>query len=315
MSAAQALVRVRVGAIEPLARGVALFRLAPVEPAGLAPAAAGAHVDVHLPGGLVRQYSLILGMDAAHYLVAVKKDAAGRGGSRAMHEQVLVGQELVIGTPRNLFPLVEDGSPAVLIAGGIGLTPLWSMALRLESLGQPFELHHACRSRADLVFAAQLLSRTNVHLHFDDEAQGVMDVAAICAAAPAEAHLYCCGPAPMLAAFKAATAGRPRERVHWEDFAGAAAGVPHAGFELHLARSRQVLQVRPGQRMVDALREAGASFTVSCEQGICGACETTVLDGEPEHGCQVLSPDEREAGATMMICCGGSRSQKLVLDL
>jgi len=314
VSTAQALQRVRVAAVEPVARDVKLYRLAPSDPPLLAPATAGAHVDVHLHGGQVRQYSLLLGLDDRHYVIAVKRDAAGRGGSHAMHE-VSAGQMLAIGTPRNHFPLAEDGRPSVLLAGGIGITPIWSMLLRLEALGQPYELHYACRSRADVLFAADIARRPDVHLHLDDEAGGLLDVASACSRAPEGVHLYCCGPAPMLAAFKTATSTRPPNLVHWEDFGGAAGPLRHGGFELRLARSQRTLQVAPGQRIVDVMRAAGLPVAVSCEQGICGACETTVLEGRPDHGCQVLSPAEREAGSTMMVCCGGSQDARLVLDL
>lgn len=315
MTAAQPLNRVRVVSIEPVARDVRLYRLAPVEPARVMPAEAGAHLDVHLPGGLVRQYSLLLGLDEDHYLIAVKKEAAGRGGSKVMHDEVRVGQQLAVGVPRNHFPLADDSALSVLFAGGIGITPVWSMVLRLEALGRPYELHYACRSREDVIFAAEIARRAHAHLHVDDESGGFMDIAAACARAPDDAHLYCCGPAPMMAAFRAATGARSPQRVHREDFGAGTGPLPHRGFELRLARSNRTLDVLPGQRIVDALRGAGMQVAVSCEQGICGACETRVLDGRPDHGCQVLSPAEREAGDTMMVCCGGSRDALLVLDL
>lgn len=306
---------VRVASIEAVARDVRLFRLAPLVPAQLTPAEAGAHIDVHLPHDRVRQYSLVVGIDSQHYVIAVKKDSAGRGGSLSMHGDVQVGQTLTIGAPRNLFPLVESSSISVLIAGGIGITPIWSMVLQRERLGLPFRLYYACRTQADVVFAEAIAQRSCAHLHLDEEEGRVLDVAAICADTPEDAHLYCCGPTPMLSAFKAATRARPSSCVHFEDFGSPPGPLSHPGFELHLARSGRSIVVEPGQRIVDAMRMAGESVTVSCEQGICGACESTVLEGEPEHGCKVLSADEREAGNTMMICCGGSRSAKLVLDL
>lgn len=311
----------RLVAVTPVARATSLFAFEPLGGGPLAPAAAGAHLDIHLPDGLVRQYSLVLDPDLSgggrdgRYVVAVKRDAASRGGSRWLHEHAIPGAVLSIGGPRNHFPLVEDAAHTVLVAGGIGVTPIWSMMRRLEALGRPFEMHYACQAREDVAFAGEVARRPAVRLHVDAERGGRLDVAAVCQGAPADAHLYCCGPAAMLDAFEAATAARARDRVHLESFAARHAAATEGGFDVELAGSGTVLAVLPGQRIIDVLRGAGVDVPTSCEEGVCGSCETRVIAGVPDHRCEVLSAAERAANKTMMICCGGARSGRLVLDL
>lgn len=307
--------------ITPVARAVSLFAFEPLDRVPLPPATAGAHVDLHLPLGLIRQYSLVLDPDlpgwaeGCRYMVAAKHDAASRGGSRWLHEQAAPGMLVPVGGPRNHFPLVENAAHTVLIAGGIGITPIWSMVRRLEQLGRPFELHYACQAREDVAFAAAVAARPAISLHVDAEAGRRLDVATICRQAPAEAHLYCCGPAPMLATFEAATATRPLDKVHAESFASRHEAATSGGFEIELATSGAVLPVPAGRRIIDVLREAGVDVQTSCEEGVCGSCETRVISGVPDHRCEVLSAGERLASKTMMVCCGGARSRRLVLDL
>jgi vanillate O-demethylase ferredoxin subunit len=255
---------------------------------------AGAHVDVHLPGGLVRQYSPVIdGREPpGGYVIAVKKAPDSRGGSRALHEDVPIGTELELSVPRNLFPLTEDAAYSVLVAGGIGITPVWSMLHRLQALGRPLEVHYACQTRAGMAFAAELAANPSVRLHIDAEAGTLLDIIAICARAPAVAHLYCCSPLPMLSTFKAATSHLPPHRVHVEYFASAHEAATEGAYEVELARSGMTLRVAEGQRIIDVVRAAGVNVLVSCEQGICGSCETRVISGVPDHRDEVL-PNER----------------------
>jgi vanillate O-demethylase ferredoxin subunit len=274
-------------------------------------------VDLHLPNGLVRQYSIANAQGERHrYVLGVKRDAAGRGGSRFLHDDLRVGTVVKVGGPRNNFPLVEAAAHSVLIAGGIGVTPIVSMVARLRSLARPWELHYAVRRRGEAAFLDELLAGDgHVRLHVDEEQGSMIDVAAIVRAAPEEAHLYCCGPTPMLEAFAAAAASRPAERVHLEYFSSAVAPAVESGFIVELARSKVRVEVPPGQTILEALRARGLEVQSSCEQGICGSCETRVLAGEPDHRDMLLSDEEKATNQVMMICCSGSRSAILVLDL
>ena len=277
----------------------------------------GAHIDVHLPGGLMRQYSLARPYRADQgYLVGIKLDPKTRGGSKWLHEAARVGTTFHVGAPRNNFPLKEDAPHVVLVAGGIGITPIWCMAQRLEEIGAAFELHYAVRTRADAAFLGELERMApRLKLHVDAEAEAVLDVTSIAARARKDAHLYCCGPAPMLEAFEAACQGRPAEQVHVEYFSAPELKPLEGGFIVVLAKSGREFEVAPGSTILETLRQAGLTVPASCEQGVCGTCETTILDGVPDHRDLLLTPAEKAAGKTMMICCSGSLSDRLVLDL
>jgi ferredoxin-NADP reductase len=307
----------RLTAITYAAEQVHLYEFRPVSGTSIAPFTAGAHVDLHLPNGLVRQYSIANAQDERHrYVLGVKRDAAGRGGSRFLHDELRVGTVVEVGGPRNNFPLVEAAAHSVLIAGGIGVTPIVSMVARLRSLARPWELHYAVRRRREAAFLDELLAGDgHVRLHVDEEQGGLIDLAAIVRAAPAEAHLYCCGPAPMLEAFTAAARSRSAERVHLEYFSSAVAPAVESGFVVELARSKLRVEIPPGQTILEALRARGLEVQSSCEQGICGSCETRVLAGEPDHRDMLLSDEEKATNQVMMICCSGSWSAVLVLDL
>jgi tetrachlorobenzoquinone reductase len=307
-------VRLRSLAYE--APGVLSFELEALPGERLPAFAAGAHVDLHLPGGLVRQYSLTNASDGRRYAVAVALDKTGRGGSRWLHEQARVGEILRISPPRNTFALAEDASCSVLIAGGIGVTPVLAMARRLQALGRPWRVHYAARSRqaAPLLDALAELGG-DVRPHFDDEQARMLDVAALVRAAPAGAHLYCCGPAGMIAAFEEAAAGRPADQVHVERF-GAAPVAPGAGdFEIELARSGLTLAVPPDRTILDVVLAAGVAAPNACRNGVCGTCETRVLAGVPDHRDLILSEAERASGSSLMICCSRALTPRLRLDL
>lgn len=317
MSQSDIRLPVRLATITKVAEDISLFGFVPAGGSALPVAEAGAHVDVHLPAGLVRQYSLVIDGRGppGGYVIAVKKAPDSRGGSRALHEDVAVGTALELSPPRNLFPLVEDAAYSVLVAGGIGITPVWSMLHRLDALGRRFELHYACQTRAGMAFAAELAGHPAVRLHVDAEAGTLLDIAGICARAPDGAHLYCCGPVPMLRAFEAATAHLAPGQVHVEYFTAVQDAATEGGYEVELARSGMVLLVAAGQRIIDVVRAAGVNVLASCEQGICGSCETRVIGGVPDHRDEVLSDQEKAENLTMMICCSGSRGPRLVLDL
>jgi vanillate O-demethylase ferredoxin subunit len=292
----------------------------------LPPVRPGAHVDLRLGAGLSRSYSIVGHAGAAsRYEIAVAKDPHSRGGSRFVHETLRVGDEIEVTGPRNLFELVPDAAHSVLIAGGIGITPIWAMAQELERLGRPWTLHYAARSRAhaaylaDIVAVVQRSAVGRLATHFDDEAGGAtMDIAAAVAAAPADAHLYCCGPAPMLAAYERAAAGRPAGQVHLERFApppAAPAGTGADAFELVLARSGRTLAVPADKSILDVLLDHGIDAPYGCMQGVCGMCEVPVLDGLPEHRDHILADTAKASNASLIVCCSRSRTPSLTLDL
>ncbi|OPY97326.1 ferredoxin [Bradyrhizobium sacchari] len=293
-----------------------------VLPAGgeLAPFTAGSHIDLHLKNGMIRSYSLVNDQSERHrYVIAVNKDAVGRGGSSFVHDSFKAGDIVTVSMPRNNFALREDAESSLLIAGGVGITPLVSMIRRLQALRRPWKLFYAARARRAAAFLGELGAigpDAQLHLHFDDEHGGrPLDLAAIVAGAPASAHLYCCGPVPMLEAFEKVTAGRAAGHVHVEYFQAKQAPAVDGGFEVRLARSNRTIAVEPGKTILNAVLDAGVMANYSCSEGVCGTCETRVIEGIPDHRDLFLSPEEQAANKTIMICCSGSKSGTLVLDL
>jgi len=311
----------RLSKIEDVARDTKLYTFQRVDGAKLPAYKPGAHIDLHLPNGLTRQFSLVVpGSDLDSYTVGVKRDENSRGGSRYIIDQMKVGDQIKISAPRNNFPLIENAEHVVLIAGGIGITPIWCMAQELVALGRSWKIHYACRSQADMAFLNELrkLDPKFVHLHFDDAAGGkVLDLATAIADAPANAHFYCCGPNPMLKAFEAAAASRPRSNIHVEYFTPKddTAAAPIGGFWVELARSGEEYFIPPGKKVLEVLFDAGVDVDYSCELGICGACETKVISGIPEHHDSVLSEEEQASNTKVMICCCGSKTERLILDM
>jgi vanillate O-demethylase ferredoxin subunit len=303
------------------AQAIASFELQDPSGASLPAFSAGSHIDVHLPNGMSRSYSLCNSDEEKHrYVVAVARDVNSRGGSSLMHEGLRIGQVLKISPPRNHFALNESADHTVLVAGGIGVTPLWCMVQRLESLGKSWELHYATRSRSHAAFLGELQvvhqrAQGLVHLHFDSES-GVLDIPRIFAAhTPANTHFYCCGPIPMLDAFTSAAKTLPEDQVHVEYFKAKDAAVTSGGVQVTLAKSKKVVTVEEGKTVLDAILGAGVDIPYSCMEGICGSCEVAVLEGEPDHHDSVLSDKQRKSNKTMIVCCSGAKSAHLVLDL
>jgi vanillate O-demethylase ferredoxin subunit len=313
---------VRVRSVTHEAEGILAFELRPIDDAPLPAFSAGAHIDVVLPGGDVRCYSLCNDPAETHrWCIGVLREPASRGGSRHLHEAVRPGDVLTVGAPRNQFALDESAAANVFVAGGIGITPILAMIARSRALGTPWTLHYAARTRRHAAFLERLQALAaecsgRVLLHFDDEAGGRrIDLGRVAAELPPDAHIYCCGPAGMLQGFDAATAGLPAARVHKEHFAAARAAATAGGYSVVLARSGRTLQVAAGETLLDCLIAAGADPMHSCRQGVCGTCEVKVLEGVPDHRDMVLSDTERAANDRMMPCCSGARSARLVLDL
>ncbi len=311
------LIEVRLTAIRYAARDTHLYEFRRPDGAQLPAAEPGAHVDLHLPNGIMRQYSLTAPEAApTAYVIGIKRDPESRGGSKYMFDDMHVGRLIKISPPRNNFPLDLNAPHTVLVAGGIGITPIWAMAQQLKALGKPWELHYACRSRQDTAFLAELEQLSGPRFHFDEEAAGkFLDIKAIVASAPKGAHFYCCGPLPMLGAFEAATADLPPAQVHVEYFTAKDAPNLEGGFVVQLQRAGKEFVIPPGKSILEVLRDSGLNVPYSCEEGICGACETSVISGTPDHRDSVLTDSERAASKTMMICCSGCKSDKLVLDI
>lgn len=319
MSAPTLAVRVRSRILTAI--DIVALELVPVE--GTLPAfTAGAHIDVHLANGIVRQYSLLNDPAEAHrYVIAVQRDRGSRGGSSYVHDAVPEGATLTISPPRNHFPLVEDAPHVVLVGGGIGVTPLLSMAARLAALGRSWELVYCARTR-DHAAARDTLAvyGERVRFNFDQEIGGrMLDLAELVAQAPEGTHFYCCGPTPMLGAFEAAMQARPGFG-HVEYFAPkapdpAAAAVADHAFDVELARTGSTLRVEANRSILDTLIDAGFDLPYSCQEGVCGSCETAVIEGEVEHRDFVLSDAEKAASRSMMVCCSRARGTRLVLDL
>jgi len=320
MTATAATRRVRIAAKNVEALDICSFELVAVDGRPLMPFSAGAHIDVHLPDGLVRQYSLCNDpREQNRYLIAVLRDPKSRGGSAGMHglEQ---GQAIGISDPKNHFPLVHEAKRSLLVAGGIGITPILCMAERLANTQAAFELHYATRSAVRTAFAQRLENASfssQVWIYHDDDA-GKPDIAGVFATPSADTHVYICGPTGFMEAMlaKARSAGWPESALHREYFAASPIDTSADGsFEVQIASSGKVLRVAADQSVTAALALAGIDVPVSCEQGVCGTCVTRVIDGVPDHRDMYLTPDEQSKGDQFTPCCSRAKSARLVLDL
>ena len=301
------------------AEQVLAFDLRPTEGVELPRFTAGAHIDVIIEGMPIRSYSLLNSADEANrYVIAVAKDPQSRGGSRFLHEQLRCGAKIQVGAPRNLFPLEEDARETILVAGGIGITPLWSMAQRLESLGRTWKLYYFAREAkfASLLEHIRTADQCNVELLYGLPPEKTVEKLNDIFAEDAQGrHYYCCGPTGMLEAYKAAATSVESERVHFESFVPTHEMSTEGGYEVCLSKSGKTFTVEAGQSLLDAILSSGVDVMNSCREGICGACEVQVFEGEPDHRDSILSDSERAAGKSMFVCCSGSKSPRLVLDL
>jgi tetrachlorobenzoquinone reductase len=283
----------------------------------LPPFTAGAHIQVTLHKDMVRSYSILNSPSERHrYVIAVQKDRQGRGGSKWAHQNLHAGDILQVDGPHNNFQLNEDAEKTIFIAGGIGITPILSMVDRLRQLGRDYELIYCARTRATAPFVSILQEDERVRFNFDREPGGaLLDIAAAVQAAPENAHIYCCGPTEMLDAFEDASRELDRERLHVEYFTSKEPPAEEGGFAVVLAKTGRQIDVAKGKTIMQALIDAGVAVRHSCIEGVCGTCETKVLEGVPDHRDRILTPAERASNQTMMVCCSGSKTEKLVLDL
>lgn len=319
----QTTIRLRVARKVAETADICRFELLPIEGEALPAFSAGAHLVVHTPGGMMRSYSLCNAPEGAKsWEIAVLREQTSRGGSKAMHERVNEGDLLTVEGPRNLFELAAGASESLLLAGGIGITPLLAMAESLYAKGRAFELHYCTRSLDRTAFLERLAARpyrAQVHHHFDDgDVTQRIDLSALLSNPSPGRHLYVCGPKGFLDAVlsTARACGWPEDRLHSEAFG---AEVVHretdGAFEVQLASSGRVISVAKEQTVVDALAAVGVEVPVSCEQGVCGTCLTRVLEGRPDHQDMYLSPQEQAANDQFLPCCSRSLTPRLVLDL
>ena len=318
--------RVRVARKTEEAQDICSFELVSADGSTLPAFSAGSHVDVRVPGDagvITRQYSLCNDPSEDHrYLIGVLKDPAPRGGSPPIHEQVGEGDVLESSAPRNHFPLAHEARRSLLLAGGIGVTPVLCMAERLAVAGSDFEMHYCARSRERTAFVDRIQRSSfagRVRFHFDDgEDAQKLDIPALLREPQPGTHLYVCGPKGFMDAVLAAARaqGWPEAQLHYEFFSAEPVKSDTDGsFEVKLASSGKLVVVPKDKTVVEALAAAGVEVQTSCEQGVCGTCLTRVLEGEPEHRDLYLTPEEQAANDQFLPCCSRSRSPCLVLDL
>jgi ferredoxin-NADP reductase len=311
----------RIEKITPLAEGINAYEL--VDPAGgvLPEFTAGAHVDLHLGNGMIRQYSLCGDpSERTRYIVSVLKEPAGRGGSAYLHEAVAIGSAIEVSPPRNNFRLVP-AARYLFIAGGIGITPIMPMLREAQARGVEFMLHYCTRSPERTAFhdeARELRAEGRAAIHHDggDPSRG-LDFTAVLAEREPGTHLYYCGPAGLMGAVARASAHWPAEAVHCEHFSASArptaTAEPDRPFRVRIAGTGAEYAVPVGETIVNVLRKNGISVDTSCEDGYCGTCMTRYVGGEPDHRDTVLDTDSRES--YVLICCARAKTSVLELDI
>lgn len=310
----------RVTQLESFGRSIKRIVLRDPDGWELPPFEAGAHLDIRVPQGGVRQYSLSGDPSVRdRYELAVLASREGRGGSASMHDALAVGDTVYASLPRNHFRLDRAYARYILIAGGIGITPLRSMTFELEQAGKPYELWYCASDEASAAYVDDLRTRISggrLHLVFDNRAtQAQLDVAALLRQKQEDTAVYCCGPASLMHAVREATLDWPEGAVRFEAFSPPEAEdvLSAPSLEVHLARSALTVPVRQGQSILQALREHDVDVESSCEAGVCRSCKTDYRAGTPVHRDLVLTPEERKT--SMLICVSGCSSQRLVLDL
>lgn len=278
----------------------------------------GAHIDVVGPSSITRQYSLCGRPDSDNaYLFAVKREEGGRGGSAALHE-LKVGDKLKISAPRNLMEIAEDAEHHVLVAGGIGITPMLSLARYMDVRDISFELHYYARSEEEAAFLPLLTEKIeeklHAHLGVDRDSQK-QHLKRMVEASPEGTHLYVCGPAGFMDNVRSIAMEKlPEDAIHFENFKPTEPDEEQENTEFDVELDGETYHVPADRSIVDVLNEAGCGIDTSCEEGICGTCIMEVLEGTPEHRDSVLTKSEREAGETMAVCVSRTKDPKLVLE-
>ncbi|MFT0516085.1 PDR/VanB family oxidoreductase [Pseudomonas faucium] len=319
MANAYEMFSVQVTEVEQATAQIKRFTLARADGQPMPAFTGGSHVIVKMADGLSNAYSLMSDpRDLSRYQIGVRLEEQSKGGSAFMHERVQVGSELTISTPNNLFGLDPTAGKHVMIAGGIGITPFLSQLHELEGSEVPYELHYAFRSPDHGAFQGQLADgphAANVSLYVDSLGRR-LDLSALYAGLSEDAHIYVCGPKPLIDAVieGAKAAGIADARVHFEQFAATPA--EGGAFTLVLGRSGRELQVEEGMTIIQAIENVkAAQVECLCREGVCGTCETAILEGEAEHFDQYLSDEEKASQQTLMICVSRARGSRLVIDL
>ncbi len=282
---------------------------------------AGSHIDVMVTADLTRQYSLMNDpAETDRYVIGVLREPNSRGGSAAVHDHFLVGRHATISTPRNHFPLTEGAGRTILLAGGIGVTPMLAMAHRLTALGAEFALHYCARTKTraaflDLIDASAFAARA--HIHFDDGAPEQYFSAERDLSPIDDAHLYVCGPGGFMdfVIGGAKALGWPHDNIHLEYFSNTIVEDGNRAFTVRLARSGRELTIPADKSIANVLKENGVAVPVACEEGICGACLTGVISGLPHHRDVFMTDEEHEANKEMTLCCSRAKGDLLVLDI
>lgn len=315
---------VRVNCIRQEADGISSFELVRPDAGDLPSFTAGAHISVHMSDDLSRQYSLCNDPAERHrYVVAVLREAGGRGGSKAMHDALKEGQEILVSAPVNHFELAGRGATFhLMLAGGIGVTPMMAMIEELERQEKPYLMHYCTRSPEKTAFLDRLQPRIeagNVILHHDDgDPSRGLDVKAVLEKYEIGKHLYACGPAGFMEAINASVGAWPPHAVHQEYFTAREMTEEERAwdakpFKVKVLSSNQIIDVPAGRSITSVLREFGINIQTDCEEGYCGTCITHYVEGEPVHRDTVLDAGDRED--YVMICCARAKSDLLVLDL
>ncbi|HCF4778768.1 TPA: oxidoreductase [Pseudomonas aeruginosa] len=306
------------------AQGINSYELVDPNGGALPPFTAGSHIDIHLPNGMVRQYSLSNSPAEPHrYVIGVLRDERGTGGSIAVH-QLHVGETVRVSVPRNNFMLSKEARKSILLAGGIGVTPMKSMMHALESAKQEYELHYCCKGPEFAAFSEEmeeLIGEGKVVLHFDGgDPSKSFDLQSFLKDAPEGCHVYYCGPAGFMNACKEAAAHWPAGTVHFEHFKApvkapepASAEQGNGSFVARIASNGEEIVVQAHENLAQVLQDAGYPVETSCQSGLCGTCKIRYLEGEVDHQDYIL--DDSEKGSCLTACVSRAKSKLLVLDL
>ncbi len=312
----------RVSRIDNATARIRVFELVALDGGSLPPFTAGSHIDVELGNGEERSYSLLNDQGETHrYVIGVLREQEGRGGSAWMHDVLREGDVLRATPPSNDFRLSEAGEHHILIAGGIGITPILSMAARLKELGRDYHVHYCTRARSEAAFVDEILERhgDRVTLYFDegDISRG-LDVATLLKTRPPAAHAYVCGPAGLIRATREAGRDWPSGTVHYELFKGSgsdiATGVRDQPFDIVLRKQGKTLTVPADRSILDVLKAEGVRIRSLCNDGVCGTCRVGLISGEVDHRDDFLDEDEHDEA--LQVCVSRAKpGQTLVLDL
>ncbi len=315
------MIQATITRLQAIARDIVLIKLQATDKRALPGASPGAHIDLHLPNGQIRQYSLTNAegkATQASYQIAVARDVNSRGGSAWMHDKLRTGTSLSISAPRNLFELDTAAPGKVLFIGaGIGITPIYAMVKAAQQNGMDWQLMACARSASRLAFQEELhaLDPRRVQFHFDMEQGTPLNLEALLSASAWDA-VYACGPAGLLDAIEQATANWPAGAVRMERFkAQTQDPSTHTAFQLVLAQSGLTVEVQANESPLEALERIGIEHPYACREGLCGTCEVRVLEGQPDHKDNVLSEQERTAGQRFIPCVSRCSGSKLVIEL